>query len=75
MWLAKHLRKTRRLWPTGRYAMGPIAIAISVLLLIGSTSLYLGFCRDVGTGIAARLGLVLVGPCIAAALWCLWWSG
>ena len=55
--------------------MGPIAIAISVLLLIGSTSLYLGFCRDVGTGIAARLGLVLVGPCIAAALWCLWWSG
>jgi hypothetical protein len=54
--------------------MSATAVAIMVLLLLGSTSAYLGFRRDAGTGIAGMLGLVLVGPCLAAAWWCLWWS-
>ena len=54
--------------------MSTIAIAIPVLLALAGVSGYLGFRRDLGTGPAGRLGLVLVGPCLAAALWCLWWS-
>ena len=54
--------------------MSTIAIAILVLLLLGSTSVYYAFRRDIGTGLPGKLGLVLVGPCFAAALWCLWWS-
>jgi hypothetical protein len=54
--------------------MSAIAIAILVLLLLGSTSVYFGFHRDIGLGLPGKLGLGLVGPCFAAALWCLWWS-
>jgi hypothetical protein len=70
--LARHLRSTHRLWPRGRQAMSTIAIAILVLLVLAGVSGYLSFRRDLGT--AGRLGLVLVAPCLAAALWCLWWS-
>jgi hypothetical protein len=55
--------------------MSTVAIAILVLLLLGSASAYFGFRQDVGIGLTGRLGLALVGPCLAAALWCLWWSG
>ena len=55
--------------------MSTIAFAISLLLLLGSASVYFAFRPDAGTGIAGKLGLVLVGPCLGAALWCLWWSG
>jgi hypothetical protein len=72
--LARHLRSTQRLWPRGRHAMSTIAIAILVLLAVAGASGYLSFRRDLGTGPAGKLGLVLVGPCLAAALWCLWWS-
>ena len=54
--------------------MSTIAVAILVLLALAGVSGYLGIRRDLGTGPAGRLGLVLVGPCLAAALWCLWWS-
>jgi hypothetical protein len=54
--------------------MSTIAIAILVLFALASASGYLSFNGDLGTGPARRLGLVLVGPCLAAALWCLWWS-
>ena len=54
--------------------MSAIAIAILVLLALAGASGYLSFRRDLGTGPAGKLGLVLVGPCLAAALWCLWWS-
>jgi hypothetical protein len=50
--------------------MSTIAIAILTLLLLGSTSVYYAF----RLGLPGKLGLVLVGPCFAAALWCLWWS-
>jgi Protein of unknown function (DUF3309) len=55
--------------------MSTVAIAILVLLLLGSASTYCGLRRDVGTGPTGKLGLVLMGPCLAAGLWCLWWSG
>jgi hypothetical protein len=54
--------------------MSTIAMAILVLLVLAGVSGYLSFHGDLGTGPAGRLGLVLVGPCLAAALWCLWWS-
>jgi hypothetical protein len=54
--------------------MSTIAIAILVLLLLGSASVYSGFRRDVGTGLTVKFGLALARPCPAAALWCLWWS-
>jgi hypothetical protein len=54
--------------------MSMIAIAILVLLALAGVSGYFSFNCDLGTGPAGRLGLVLVGPCLAAALWCLWWS-
>jgi len=54
--------------------MSTIAIAILVLLALAGASGYLSFNGDLGTGPAGRLGLVLVGPCLAAALWCLWLS-
>jgi hypothetical protein len=54
--------------------MSTIAIAILVLLVLAGVSGCLSFNGDLGTGPAGRLGLVLVGPCLAAALWCLWWS-
>jgi len=54
--------------------MSTIAIAILVLLAFAGASGYLSFDGDLDTGPAGRLGLVLVGPCLAAALWCLWWS-
>ena len=54
--------------------MSTIAIAILVLLALAGASGYLSFSGDLGTGPARRLGWVLVGPCLAAALWCLWWS-
>jgi len=54
--------------------MSTIVIAILVLLLLGSISGYYGCRQEIGTGFTKRLGLMLVGPCIAAALWCLWWS-
>ena len=54
--------------------MSTIAIAISVLLALAGAGGYLSFNGDLVTGPAGRLGLVLVGPCLAAALWCLWWS-
>ena len=54
--------------------MSMIAIAILVLLALAGVSGYLSFNGDLGTGRAGKLGLVLVGPCLAAALWCLWWS-
>jgi len=54
--------------------MSTIAIAILVLLALAGVSGYLSFKGDLGTVPAGRLGLVLVGPCLAAALWCLWWS-
>ena len=54
--------------------MSTIVIAILVLLLLGSISGYCGCRREIGTGLANRLGLMLVGPSLAAALWCLWWS-
>jgi hypothetical protein len=52
--------------------MSTIATAILVLLVLAGVSGYLSFRSDLGP--AGRLGLVLVGPCLAAALWCLWWS-
>jgi hypothetical protein len=54
--------------------MSTIVIAILVLLLLGSISGYYGCREETGTGFAKRLGLMLVGPCVAAAFWCLWWS-
>ena len=55
--------------------MSTIAIAILVLLALAGAGGYLSFLNgDLGTGPAGRLGLVLIGPCLAAALWCLWWS-
>ena len=54
--------------------MSTIAIAILVLLALAGAGGYLSLYDDLGTGPAGRLGLVLVGPCLAAALWCLWWS-
>ena len=54
--------------------MSMIGIAILVLVLLGSISGYYGCRQEIGTGLAKRLGLMLVGPCVAAALWCLWWS-
>ena len=70
--LVRPLRSTRRLRPRGRHAMSTIAIAILVLLAWPVTADL--FNGDLGTGPAGRLGLVLAGPCLAAALWCLWWS-
>jgi hypothetical protein len=54
--------------------MSMIVIAIFVLLLLGSISGYYSCRREIGTGLANRLGLMAVGPSLAAALWCLWWS-
>jgi hypothetical protein len=54
--------------------MSTTIVAILVLLLLGSTCAYFGFRRDARTGIGGMLGLALVGPCLAVALWCLWWS-
>jgi len=54
--------------------MSTIAIAILVLLALAGAGGYLSLYDDLGTGPVGRLGLVLVGPCLAAALWCLWWS-
>jgi hypothetical protein len=54
--------------------MSTIVIAILVLLLVGSISGYYDCREEIGTGFTKRLGLMLVGPCIAVALWCLWWS-
>ena len=59
---------------TGRRTMSPIVIAILVLLLLGSISAYYSCRPEVETGLANRLGLMLVGPYLAAASWCLWWS-
>ena len=47
--------------------MSAIAIALVVL---ADTSAFMTTC----TGPTGRLGLVFVGPYLAAALWCLWWS-
>ena len=41
--------------------MSMIAFAILVLLALAGVSGYLGFRRDLGTGPAGRLGLVLLG--------------
>ena len=54
--------------------MSAIAIAILVLRVLAGVSGYLSFNGDLGTGPAGRLGLVLVGPCLAAVFRCLWWS-
>jgi hypothetical protein len=54
--------------------MSTIMIAILVLLLLGGISGYYGCRLQIGTGLANRFGLMLVGPCVAAVLWCLWWS-
>jgi hypothetical protein len=54
--------------------MSTIAIAILVLLALAGASGYLSINGDLGTGPSWKLGLVLVEPCLAAALWCLWWS-
>jgi hypothetical protein len=67
----RHLRSTQRLWPKGRHAISTIAIAILVRLALACAGGYLSFNGDLGAGPAGRLGLVLVGPCLAAALWCL----
>ena len=50
--------------------MSTIAIAILVLLALAGAGGYLSLYDDLGTGPVGRLGLVLVGPCLAAALWC-----
>ncbi len=47
--------------------------AIVGLLLLGSASAYCGFRQDIGTGLTGQVGLALAGPCLALALWCLWW--
>jgi hypothetical protein len=52
--------------------MSTIVIAMVVLLLLGSINGYYGCRQEIGT--AKTFGLMLVGPCVAAALWCLWWS-
>jgi hypothetical protein len=54
--------------------MSPIVIVILVLLLLGSISAYYSCRPEVETGLANRLGLMLVGPYLAAASWCRWWS-